>query len=112
LPAQPGRNRSRTKNRGSEVAKGALAGAGAGVLIGGTWGWIAGIGALTIPGVGLFLAAGPVICAIGGAVSCAAVAGVCGGLIGLGAPPIEDARYEEKSLRSETLIGKRGPMVA
>jgi hypothetical protein len=88
----------------SRTSEGVLAGAGTGAFIGGTWGWIAGIGALTIPGVGLFLAVGPVICAMSGVALGAAMGGVCGGLIGMGIPEMEAKRYEGKILKGEILL--------
>ena len=60
----------------------------------GALGWIAGIGALAIPGVGPFIAAGPIMAALSGAAIGAAVGGVAGGLIGLGIPELEAKRYE------------------
>jgi uncharacterized membrane protein len=59
-------------------------------------GWIAGIGALAIPGVGPFIAAGPIMAALSGVAVGAAVGGIAGGLIGLGIPEIEAKRYEGK----------------
>lgn len=88
-------------NRASE---GYYGGASTGALLGGTWGWIAGIGALTIPGVGLFLAVGPVICAMSGVVLGAAMGGVCGGLIGMGIPEMEAKSYEGRILKGEILL--------
>ena len=59
-------------------------------------GWIVGIGALAIPGVGPFIAAGPILAALGGAAIGAAAGGIAGGLIGLGIPELEAKRYEGK----------------
>ena len=66
-------------------------------------GWIAGIGALTIPGIGPFIAAGPLMAALSGASVGAAAGGVAGGLIGLGIPELEAKRYEGK-IRSGNLL--------
>ena len=74
----------------TKAPEGTVAGAG----IGGALGWIAGIGALAIPGVGPFIAAGPIMAALSGAAIGAAVGGIAGGLIGLGIPELEAKRYE------------------
>ncbi len=82
--------------KNTKAPEGAVAGAGTGGVIGGALGWIAGIGALAIPGVGPFIAAGPILAALSGAAVGAAVGGIAGGLIGLGMPEIEAKRYEGK----------------
>ena len=70
----------------------------------GALGWIAGIGALAIPGVGPFIAAGPIVAALSGVAIGAAIGGVAGGLIGLGIPEIEAKRYEGKIKEGNILI--------
>ena len=55
-----------------------------------------GIGALAIPGLGPFIAAGPIMAALAGVGAGAAVGGVAGALIGLGIPEYEAKRYEGK----------------
>src|SRR5450432_2375262 len=80
--------------KNTKAPEGAVAGAGTGGVIGGALGWIAGIGALAIPGVGPFIAAGPIMAALSGAAIGAAVGGIAGGLIGLGIPELEAKRYE------------------
>lgn len=80
----------------TKAPEGAIAGAGAGGAIGGTLGLLAGIGALAIPGVGPFIAAGPILAALSGAAAGAAVGGIAGGLIGLGVPELEAKQYEGK----------------
>jgi hypothetical protein len=70
----------------------APAGAITGAVVGGALGWIAGIGALAIPGVGPFIAAGPLMAALSGI----AIGGIAGGLIGLGIPESDAKRYEGK----------------
>ena len=54
-------------------------------MIGGTLGWLAGIGALAIPGLG-FIAAGPIIGAVGGIGTGGLIGGIAGALIGMGIP--------------------------
>lgn len=88
----------------TKAPEGAVTGAGTGGILGGALGWIAGIGALAIPGVGPFIAAGPIMAALGGAAIGAAVGGVAGGLIGLGIPELEAKRYEGKIQEGNILI--------
>ena len=89
--------------KNTKAPEGAVTGAGTGGVIGGALGWIAGIGALTIPGIGPFIAAGPLLAALSGAAVGAAAGGVAGGLIGLGIPELEAKRYEGK-IRSGNLL--------
>jgi len=78
----------------TKAPEGAATGAGTGVVVGGTLGWLAGIGALAIPGLGPFIAAGPIMAALAGAGAAGAVGGIVGGLVGLGMPEYEAKRYE------------------
>jgi len=78
----------------TKAPEGATAGAGTGAVIGGTLGLLAGIGALGIPGIGPFIAAGPIMGALAGAGLGGAVGGLSGALIGLGLPEYEAKRYE------------------
>jgi hypothetical protein len=80
--------------KGTKAPEGAATGVGTGAVIGGTLGWLAGIGSLAIPGVGPFIAAGPIMAALAGAGVGGAVGGVAGALIGLGIPEYEAKRYE------------------
>jgi hypothetical protein len=50
----------------TKAPEGAAAGAGTGGLLGGALGWLVGIGALAIPGLGPFIAAGPIMAALSG----------------------------------------------
>jgi len=93
LPDQSS-TRSFAHEHHTKAPEGAATGAGAGGLIGGTLGVLAGIGVLAIPGLGPFIAAGPLMGALSGAAAGAAVGGVTGALIGLGIPEIEAKRYE------------------
>ena len=52
--------------KGTKAPEGATAGAGTGVVLGGTLGWLVGIGSLAIPGLGPFIAAGPIMAALAG----------------------------------------------
>jgi hypothetical protein len=88
----------------TKAPEGATAGAGTGALLGGTLGWLAGIGALAIPGVGPLIAAGPIMAALSGAAVGGAVGGLTGALIGLGIPEYEAKRYEGKIKGGNILI--------
>jgi hypothetical protein len=88
----------------TKAPEGIATGASTGGVIGGALGWVAGIGALAIPGVGPFIAAGPIIAALSGAAVGATVGGIAGGLIGLGIPEIEAKRYEGKIKQGNILI--------
>src|SRR5450631_1303765 len=90
--------------KNTKAPEGAITGAGTGGVVGGALGWIAGIGALAIPGVGPFIAAGPILAALSGAAVGAAVGGIAGGLLGLGIPEIEAKRYEGKVKAGNLLI--------
>jgi hypothetical protein len=91
------------KNK-TKAPEGAITGAGAGGLLGGTLGLLAGIGALAIPGLGPFIAAGPLMAALSGAAVGAAVGGIAGGLIALGIPEYEANIYEGKVKEGNILI--------
>jgi hypothetical protein len=104
LFADKNTNRDFAHEKNTKAPEGALAGAGTGGVIGGTLGWIAGIGALAIPGVGPFIAAGPIMAALSGITIGAAIGGIAGGLIGLGIPEIEAKRYEGKIKKGNILI--------
>src|SRR5262245_55741315 len=75
---------------------GAGVGAGAGAVVGGALGWLAGIGALAIPGLGPFIAAGPIMAALSGMAAGSALGGISGALVGIGIPEYEAKRYERK----------------
>src|SRR5205814_4139499 len=80
--------------KATKAPEGAATGAGSGAVIGGVLGWLVGIGALAIPGLGPFIAAGPVVAALAGVGAGGAVGGIAGALIGLGIPEYEAKRYE------------------
>jgi len=90
--------------KNTKAPEGAVTGAGSGGLLGGALGWLAGIGALAIPGVGPFIAAGPIVAALSGAAVGATVGGIAGGLIGLGIPEFEAKRYEGKVKAGNILL--------
>jgi Protein of unknown function (DUF3341) len=88
----------------TKAPEGAAAGAGTGGVLGGALGWLVGIGALAIPGLGPFIAAGPIMAALSGAAAGAALGGITGALIGLGIPEYEAKRYEGKIKEGNVLI--------
>jgi hypothetical protein len=81
-------------DKGTRVPEGAAVGAGTGAVLGGALGWLVGIGALAIPGLGPFIAAGPIMAALAGMGVGGAAGGITGALIGLGIPEHEAKRYE------------------
>ncbi len=90
--------------KNTKAPEGATVGAGAGGVVGGTLGLLAGIGLLAIPGVGPFIAAGPIMAALSGIAVGAAVGGIAGALVGMGIPEIEAKRYEGKIKDGNILI--------
>ena len=90
--------------KATKAPEGTATGAAAGGVTGGVLGLLAGIGALAIPGVGPFIAAGPIMAALSGAAIGATTGGIVGGLIGLGIPEIEAKIYEEKLKTGNYLI--------
>jgi len=91
-----GTSRDFAHEQNTKAPEGAAIGAGTGGLLGGTLGWLAGIGSLAIPGLGPFIAAGPIMAALGGAAVGAAAGGLTGALVGMGMPEYEAKRYEGK----------------
>jgi len=80
--------------KSTKLPEGAATGGASGAALGGALGWLAGIGALAIPGVGPFIAAGPIMGALAGAGVGGAVGGLVGALVGMGIPEYEANRYE------------------
>jgi hypothetical protein len=93
IPEQRGSNEL-AHEKNSKAPEGAAVGASSGVVIGGVLGWLVGVGTLAIPGVGPFLAAGPIVAALAGAGGLGVVGGLVGGLAGFGIPEYEAKRYE------------------
>ena len=80
--------------KSTKAPEGAATGAGTGAIIGGALGWLTGIGLLAIPGLGPFIAAGPIMAALAGVGAGGLVGGIAGALIGMGIPEYEAKRYE------------------
>ncbi|HYF13918.1 MAG TPA: general stress protein [Phycisphaerales bacterium] len=91
----------------TKAPEGATAGAATGGVLGGTVGLLAGIGALAIPGLGPFIAAGPIMAALAGMGVGAAVGGLTGALIGMGIPEYEAKQYEGRVKSGGSLVSVR-----
>src|ERR1700712_5485413 len=72
--------------KNTKAPEGATTGGVAGMGVGAALGWLAGIGSLAIPGVGPFIAAGPIMGALSGAAIGGATGGLLGALVGMGIP--------------------------
>lgn len=90
--------------KATKAPEGATAGAAGGAAIGGVLGWLIGIGAIAIPGVGPFIAAGPIMAALAAAGVGGAVGGLAGSLVGLGIPEYEAKRYEGRIRKGGYLL--------
>lgn len=88
----------------TKAPEGAAAGAATGATVGGLLGYLAGIGALTIPGVGPFLAAGPIVAALAGIGAAGAAGGLLGALAGMGIPEYEATRFEGRLKQGGLLV--------
>lgn len=90
--------------KATKAPEGASAGAASGAVVGGVLGWLAGIGAIAIPGIGPFIAAGPIMAALAGAGVGGAVGGITGSLVGMGIPEYEAKRYEGRIRKGGYLL--------
>jgi hypothetical protein len=103
----PDRDRT-TKDLAHEIntkaPEGIATGASSGAAVGGVLGWLVGIGAIAIPGIGPLIAAGPVVAALAGAGAAGAAGGLVGGLIGAGIPEVEAKRYAGRLREGAYLI--------
>jgi hypothetical protein len=88
----------------TKAPEGATAGGIAGLGVGAAVGWLAGVGALAIPGIGPFIAAGPIMAALSAAAVGTAAGGIIGALVGLGIPEFEAKRYDAKIREGNILI--------
>ena len=84
------RNEDCADEQHTKTSLGAATGATGGALLGIFVGWMAAIGALVIPGLGPFIAAGPILAAIEGAAGGAAA----GALTGIGISEHDAKLYE------------------
>lgn len=102
LPENLG-NKDLAVEKASKSPEGAATGAASGALLGGAFGWMVGIGMLAIPGLGPFMAAGPIMAALAGVGAGATLGGVTGALLGMGIPEYEAKRFEGR-LRNGGLL--------
>ncbi|MGA9885605.1 MAG: hypothetical protein WBQ34_17945 [Candidatus Acidiferrales bacterium] len=91
-------------DKATKAPEGTAAGATTGGIIGGTLGLLAGVGLLAIPGLGPFIAAGPIMAGLAGLGVGGAVGGVTGALIGFGIPEFEAKRYEGRLQKGGILL--------
>jgi hypothetical protein len=90
--------------KGTKAPEGVVAGAGSGAVVGGVLGWLAGIGVLAVPGIGPFIAAGPIVAALAGMGIAGTIGGIAGALIGMGIPEYEAKRYEGRVKGGHVLL--------
>jgi hypothetical protein len=103
LPENLG-TRELATDKSTKAPEGAAAGGSSGAVIGGALGWLAGIGALAVPGLGPFIAAGPIMAALAGVGVGGAVGGITGALVGFGIPEYEAKRYEGRLQKGGVLM--------
>ena len=103
LPDRSGAHELR-HDAGTKLPEGASLGVGTGALLGGTVGWLSGVGAVALPGLGPLIAAGPILATLSGAAAGAAVGGLTGALLGYAVPEFEARLYESKLRDGNYLI--------
>jgi hypothetical protein len=94
LPESLGGPKDMGTEKATKAPEGTAVGVTTGGAIGGALGVLAGIGLLAIPGLGPFIAAGPIVAGLAGLGVGGAVGGVTGALVGMGIPEFEAKRYE------------------
>lgn len=99
-----GGTRSFATEHNTKAPEGATTGGVAGMGVGAGLGWLVGIGSLAIPGLGPFIAAGPIMAALGGAAIGGATGGIIGALVGMGIPEVEAKRYDERVRGGRALV--------
>lgn len=93
FPDNPG-TKDFAHEKNTKAPEGATTGGVVGGVTGGVLGWLVGVGTLAIPGLGPFIAAGPIVAALAGAGALGTVGGIIGALAGMGVPEYEAKRYE------------------
>jgi hypothetical protein len=88
----------------TKAPEGAAVGVGSGAAVGGTLGWLVGVGALVIPGIGPVVAAGPIVGALAGIGVVGALGGFTGCLIGVGISEPEAKKYERRLSSGGVLV--------
>lgn len=104
LPENLGGAKDMKAEKATKAPEGTAAGVAAGGVIGGTLGLLAGVGLLAIPGLGPFIAAGPIMAGLAGLGVGGAVGGFTGALIGMGIPEFEAKRYEGRLKKGGILL--------
>jgi len=104
LPESMGGPKDMGTEKATKAPEGAAAGVTTGGVIGGALGVLAGVGLLAIPGLGPFIAAGPIMAGLAGLGVGGAVGGVTGALIGIGIPEFEAKRYEGRLQKGGILL--------
>jgi hypothetical protein len=104
LPESLGGPKDMGTEKATKAPEGATAGVTTGGVIGGTLGVLAGVGLLAIPGLGPFIAAGPIMAGLAGLGVGGAVGGFTGALIGMGIPEFEAKRYEGRLQKGGILL--------
>jgi hypothetical protein len=104
LFAQGGGKKEVVVEKGTKAPETAAKVAGTGAVIGGTLGWLMGVGMLAIPGLGPFVAAGPIMAAFAGAGVGGLAGGITGALVGTGIPEYEAKRYEGRIKKGGILL--------
>lgn len=100
----PSGAQSLAHEKSTKAPEGVATGFASGLALGGALGWLVGAGALAIPGLGPFVAAGPILSAIAGAGIGGTLGGFTGALIGMGIPEYEAKRYETSIKEGGMLI--------
>ena len=103
-PEDMGTERTMGTEKATKAPEGAAVGVATGGVIGGTLGLLAGVGILVIPGLGPFIAAGPIMAGLAGLGVGGAVGGVTGAFIGMGIPEFEAKRYEGRLQKGGILL--------
>jgi hypothetical protein len=104
LPESLGGPKDMGTEKATKAPEGAAAGVTTGGVIGGSLGLLAGVGLLAIPGLGPFIAAGPIMAGLAGLGVGGALGGVTGALIGMGIPEFEAKRYEGRLQKGGILL--------
>lgn len=104
LPESLGGPKDMGTEKTTKAPEGTAAGVTTGGVIGGTLGLLAGVGLLAIPGLGPFIAAGPIMAGLAGLGVGGAVGGITGALIGMGIPEFEAKRYEGRLKKDGILL--------
>jgi hypothetical protein len=97
-------NKDLAHEKHSKAPEGTTAGGVSGAVVGGALGWLVGIGALAIPGLGPFIAAGPIMAALAGVGAGSVVGGIAGALVGMGIPEYEAKRFEGRIRKGGILL--------